>query len=291
MHDVDRLVAGIAPDPGPGMTPGARELFDEITAVAPAPRRRRFTAPFRAGTVRRRRWTTLPIVVASAAMGMLVTWMLPGSLGPLPASAALDVKRDGDYYVVTVKDLFADPELYESELKARGINISLHVAPTSRSQTGSILLLQDVDLLKAGKPVPVDGPIETIEAPGRCRSFGGCPIGLKVPVDFTKRAEITLGREAGPGERYQIPPAIGMPGEPLHCVEYANRTVAEITAVLRERGVEAEFTSFASPDQPIPGNWYVHDGVMSMADRALLLAGPEPNPAPRPVETFCPKGS
>nr|BFE83892.1 hypothetical protein GCM10020093_064930 [Planobispora longispora] len=138
-------------------------------------------------------------------MGMLVTWMLPGSLGPLPASAALDVKRDGDYYVVTVKDLFADPELYESELKARGINISLHVAPTSRSQTGSILLLQDVDLLKAGKPVPVDGPIETIEAPGRCRSFGGCPIGLKVPVDFTKRAEITLGREAGPGERYQIP--------------------------------------------------------------------------------------
>ncbi|WP_186403957.1 hypothetical protein [[Actinomadura] parvosata] len=36
MHEIDRLVAGIAPDPGPGTTPLARELFEEITA-APVP--------------------------------------------------------------------------------------------------------------------------------------------------------------------------------------------------------------------------------------------------------------
>ena len=44
MNDIDRLVAGIAADPGPGMTPGARELFDEIT-TDPGPSARPARAP------------------------------------------------------------------------------------------------------------------------------------------------------------------------------------------------------------------------------------------------------
>ncbi|MFC4060869.1 hypothetical protein ACFOWE_21410 [Planomonospora corallina] len=294
MHEIDRLVAGIAPAPGPGMTPGARELFDEITAapaVAPARRRRWWApgAPVRTAGARRRRWAALPVAAGAAALGMAVTWSLPGALGPSPASAALDIRRDGDHYVITVKDLFADPEMYERELKARGLDITLKLLPTSPTGVGSILVFNDMDRLRAGEPVPKDGPITAIEN-GPCERPGGCPTGVRVPVGFEKKAQITLGRAARPGEAYMIRPLLEMPGEPLHCVGYVNKTVAEVTAMLREHGVEPEFTSFTDAGPSVPGGWYVHDGVMAAAGRAIVLAGPEPNPAPRPVGEFCPRG-
>ncbi|GAA3130560.1 hypothetical protein GCM10010466_21510 [Planomonospora alba] len=294
MHEIDRLVAGIAPGPGPGMTPGARELFDEITAApaaAPARRRRWWApiAPVRTAGARRRRWAALPVAAGAAVLGMVATWSLPGALGPSPASAALDIKRDGDHYVITVKDLFADPEMYERELKARGLDITLKLLPTSPGGAGDIFVVNDVDRLRSGEPVPVDGPVTAV-GNGSCERPGECPTGVRVPVDFAKKAEITLGREARPGEAYMIRPLLEMPGEPLHCVGYVNKTVTEVTAMLRERGVEPEFTSSVDAGPSVPEDWYVHDGVMAAAGEAIVLAGPEPNPAPRPVGEFCPGG-
>ncbi|GGK70521.1 hypothetical protein Ppa06_35980 [Planomonospora parontospora subsp. parontospora] len=290
MHDVDRLVAGIAPDPGPGMTPGAMELFEEIT-TAPAAAPGRPAGLLRSGIPRRRRWAVLSAIGVATAAAVLASWSLPGGLGPAPASATLDIERDGDHYVITVKDLFAEPELYERELKARGLDITLKLVPTSPGGARGIYVFNDVDRLRAGEPVPADGPITTIEAPGPCERLGGCPTGLKVPVDYAKKAEVTLGREARPGEAYVIRPIIDMPGEPLHCVEYVNKTVAEVVPMLRERGVEPELTSFTASGRVPPGHWYVHDGVMSAAGEAIVLTGPEPAPNPRPVGEFCPKGS
>ncbi|MFD9947378.1 hypothetical protein ACFWYW_21835 [Nonomuraea sp. NPDC059023] len=266
MNGIDRLVAGIAPDPGPGASPLAAELMEEITAQPVPPRpafswRRRFVAPALA----------------------LMTVVLAVGLGQTPAAAALDIDRVGDHYVITVNDLFADPRVYESELRARGLRITLKLAPTSASLARSILVINDSERLRAGHQVPGKGPVTTIEAPGPCERFGGCPTGLKVPINYDKSAEIILGRRAQPGERYTLPPGIAMPGEPLHCVNYVNKSVAEVTAMLRARDVEPEFTSYGAPRSTpdAPAGWYVHDGVMSADGRALLLTGPRPRPGPQ----------
>ncbi|WP_043626625.1 hypothetical protein [Nonomuraea candida] len=285
MHEIDRLVAGIAPDPGPGMTPLARELMEEITTLpaaaqaedraeehASSPRRR-------VAGARRRWWPALPGPRRWAAVPILATLaaLLSFGVAQAPASAALDIERVGDHYVITVKDLLAAPEVYQRELRARGLDITLDLVPTSASMTGRIVVINDMERLRSGEPVPGDGPITTIDAPGPCERFAGCPVGLKVPVDFDKEAEITLGRRALPGERYTMPPGIALPGEPLHCVDYVNKSVAEISAVLRERGVTPSYISYGRPASPsAPGDWYVHDGVMSADGQALLLVGAEP---------------
>ncbi|MDP9864766.1 MULTISPECIES: hypothetical protein [Streptosporangium] len=303
MNDVDRLVAGIVPDPGPGMTPGARELFDEITAVpAVAPGRRwpRLTSARPAARGRsqgrwNRRWLSVPAVAGLAAAAMITGWVLPGGYGTAPASASLDIKRAGGYYVITVKDLYADPKMYERELNARGLDIRLLLEPTSPSIAGRMFVMSGgVEGLRQGRTVPEQDSIRTIEAPGPCSRFGGCPIGLRVPVDFKARGEILLGRVARPGERYTMPPGIDTPGEPFHCVDYVNKTVDKVRAMLRQRGVEPEFTHYGARKGEkfsMPGGWYVHDGVMSAAGEALLLAGPTANDAPRPRRASCPRGS
>lgn len=266
MHEIDRLVAGIAPDPGPGTTPIARELLEEITSV-PVPERRgsRFALP------RPRRWAAVSVLATLAAL-------LSFGVAQAPASAALDIELVDDHYVITVKNLLAEPEVYQRELRARGLDITLDLVPTSASLTGQIVVINDVDRLRSGEPVPGDGPITTIDAPGSCERFAGCPVGLKVPVDFDKRAEVTLGRRALPGERYKMPPGIALPGEPLHCVEYVNKSVAQISALLRERGVTPSYIQYGKhAAASAPGDWYVHDGVMSADGQALLLVGAEPS--------------
>ncbi|GAA2884172.1 hypothetical protein [Nonomuraea rubra] len=273
MHEIDRLVAGIAPDPGPGATPIARELLEEITSVpVPEPRRRG----------RPRRWAAVPVLATLAAL-------LSFGVAQAPASAALDIEIVDDHYVITVKDLMAEPEVYQRELRARGLDITLDLVPTSASLTGQMIVIHDLDRLRSGRPVPVEGPITTIDSPGPCERFLGCPIGVKVPVDFGKKAEITLGRRALPGERYKMPPGIAIPGEPLHCVDYVNQTVAEVSALLRERGVTPSYISYGRPAGPsAPDGWYVHDGVMSADGQALLLVGAEPSTQRSPVpESRC----
>ncbi|MFF0770747.1 hypothetical protein ACFYUK_17805 [Nonomuraea wenchangensis] len=278
MHDLDRLVASLASDAGPGMTPIGRELLEEITAhpVTASSATAQVRAPRR-----RRAWATVPALAALATL-------LSFGVAQAPASAALDIRLvDGDY-VITVKDLMAEPEVYQRELKDRGLDITLEVVATSASQAGQIFVLHDLDRLRAGEAVPAEGPITTIDAPGSCARSGGCPIGVKVPADFDKKAQITLGRPARPGEKYRMPPGIAMPGEPLHCVAYVNKSVAEVGAMLRERGVTPSYVADWQRAQPsAPAGWYVHDGVMSADGEALLLVGPEPRTVDQDAQPRC----
>ncbi|MGP4099653.1 hypothetical protein [Nonomuraea sp. KM90] len=279
MHDIDRLVAGIAPDPGPGRTPLAGELLEEITSLPPSePGPRRRWPAMRRGV---RRWVAVPVLA-------VLTAALSFGVAQAPASAALDIELVDGHYVITVNDLMADPEVYEAELRARGLDIALRLVPTSASLTGQMFVINDLDLLRSGEPVPAEGPIATIDGPGHCRRLTGCPVGLKVPVDFDKKAEVTLGRRARPGERYKMPPGIAMYGEPLHCVAYINRTVAEIRTILLDRGVTPSFISPGQGSRPsAPGDWFVHDGVMAADGQALLLVGPERRISHHPPQPGC----
>ncbi|WP_182907345.1 hypothetical protein [Microbispora sp. H13382] len=282
--DLHRLVAGIAPAPGPGMTPVALELLEEIVSgPAPAARRRRVTEAL-TGAARTilRGPRLVPAIVSLTAVLLAVGWLVPGAagIGPAPASAALDIRREGDHYVVMVRDLFAAPATYQRELRERGLDVEVRLVPTAEGS--------------AGRAIGFDGTRDTsgitvMKAPGECEWFGGCPIGFRVPVNFRGHATVLLTRTARPGERYAIVEAIDMEGRPFHCVDYVNKTVAEVLPLLRERGVRAEFTSYATKGArpSAPASWYVYEGVMVAEGQALMLVNPTPNPEPRPRDAFC----
>ncbi|MFF3670770.1 hypothetical protein [Microtetraspora malaysiensis] len=203
---IDRLVEQIAPDPGPGMTPLARELLDEITSTPAAVARSSRWRP-------RLMWSrgmwgravrTRP---AGAAGAIAVLLAATAWLGSAPASAALDIEREGDQYVVTVKDMFAEPAMYERELRARGLKIELQVVPVPSSMVGETLVLDGT---------PSSSGVSRIPAPGECRNpFSFCSIGLRIPVNYRKQVVVFLGRPARPGERYGLMTPIDLPGEPF----------------------------------------------------------------------------
>jgi hypothetical protein len=269
----------------PALDEGARELCAQITAV-----------PRNAGVARsfapRRRWRlAVPLAAGLAAVCMASTWLLPGTfgLGPRPASAALDIRRQGGYYIVTVKDLFAAPVRYQAQLRGRGLNISLKVVPMTPGSEGRLFVWdQRMNGLTDAEVRLKKDLITTIGHPGPCARPEGCPIGLRIPVAFDGRASIYLGRKARPGENYQDPMELNAPGAPLHCVAYVRKTVDQVRALLRHHGVsDVTFTAGRRTQASVPGSWYVHDGVLSGPGRALLLVAPtlERPDVPGPVVT------
>jgi hypothetical protein len=292
-RDIDGLITQIAPDPGPGPTAGARELFDEITATdakAAVPE----TAPHAARRIRRR--FAPPLVAVLAAAAVAVSWLLPGGLGvgPRPASA-LDIRQEGGYYVVTVKQLFADPQRYEAELRSRGLDISLTVEPVSPGMEGMVAppFDQRYNGLSFEQIARRKDLISSIQRPGACAASFRCTIGLKVPVGYKGKAHIMLGRKGRPGERFHAFGMLNNPGEPLQCVTYVNKTVAEVRPMLAAGHVT--IATFAVPLKGsrtwVPGDWYVHEGWLTQPGKALLVAAPTRNLTPSPMRESCPKGS
>ncbi|MEV0351605.1 hypothetical protein AB0H88_38035 [Nonomuraea sp. NPDC050680] len=271
-NDLHRIVSAIAPDPGPGLVPGARELMNAIMdtepAAAPAPVRRR-----------RLSWRiALPAAPVIVATVTVLGWTtgLPG-FGPRPV-AALDIKQEDGYYVVQVKDVYADPENYEAQLRAVGLDVSLRVIPATPGLVGRILATDGQEVVDQ---------IKTIDRPGPCDKVGGCPIGLKIPVGYAGSAYISLGREARPGESFQSGTSISALGEPLHCVPHLNKTVAEVRALLKERGIAIRGFYVADPRRgsggeetsSVPDSWYVQGGYLDMPGKATIFAFSAPMPA------------
>ncbi|MEV0422801.1 hypothetical protein [Streptosporangium canum] len=284
--NVDEVVKNLAPDPGPGLTPVAQEMMNKIMDAEPAPT---------ALPTPRRKWrplVALPIAAAVIAAG----WVVPSILSATPASA-LDIKEEGGYYVIEVKDLYADPEVYESQLRGVGLDISLRLVPATPSLVGDI---------SAASPVPggsiypntIDTigrqkEIETVNQPGQCDRRTGCPIGLRIPKDFAGSAEVTLGREGRPGEEYQIITGFDSPGEPLHCVPFYNKPAGEVRALLKDRGLDIQEFSITGPawwegtagdKEPetkasVPDSMHVTGGYLTMAGKATLQVSDAELPA------------
>ncbi|WP_146607521.1 hypothetical protein [Spongiactinospora gelatinilytica] len=137
----------------------------------------------------------------------------------------------------------------------------------------------------------IDDRIKTIGRRGTCRKWGEvCPIGLKIPMNYRGRTEVTLGRAARPGEKYDVMAPIGGPGE-LHCVPYVGRRVRSVGELLRERGVTSlAYSTGGKRRSQVPGDWYVHEGTLTAPDAALLLVGPDRTPrdtGPKTTGDFC----
>jgi hypothetical protein len=282
-QDIDRLIVGIAPDPGPGLTGGARDLLAEITAL-PVPT----AAPVR-------RWRpriALPLVAALAMTAVALSWILPG-LGTRPASAALDIRREGGYYVVTVRDIFASPQLYQAQLRSKHLDITLRVVPVSPSVEGGIFPQFEKRYIGLTSEEITRRPdlIAPIHTPGACTFEPRCTIGVKIPVGYQGHADIRLGRKGRPRERYEGFGQLSNPGEPLQCRKFVNKTFDQVRAMLGARGVTITviYVPLRGVRPSVPGSWYVHEGWLSEQGKAVVVAAPTPNPTPFPLpDSGCP---
>ncbi|MFE0155817.1 hypothetical protein ACFWY5_52395 [Nonomuraea sp. NPDC059007] len=264
--DIDQIVTRLAPPAGPGLTEGAHDLMNEIMTLSAAPAKSRVS----------RKRIVLPGIATVAAGALAAAWFLGPAAQP---AAALDIRREGDHYVIEVKDLYADPGKYEEQLRAAGLNISLRVIPSSPGGVGRIF------------PTAKDGPeprylteFEQIQGTGECRKVDGCPIGIKIPVSYRGAADVTLSREARPGEPVMSSGSFDEPDEPMNCVPYLNKTVAEVRELLAQRGWSVGAyqvpTGEEEPDEraSVPDGWYVTGGYVTHGGRVDLFTDSEPMP-------------
>ncbi|MCK2213542.1 hypothetical protein MF672_007000 [Actinomadura sp. ATCC 31491] len=264
-QDVERVVARLAAPPVTGVSAGARELMHEIMAgppepVRPRPRRR---LPLR---------LAVPAGALLAAGAVAATWLLPAA----PA-AALDIKEENGYYVIQIKDLYANPKLYEQQLRALGLKVTLRVVPATAAYERLVFPTSpDHEYLDE---------IKGIYPPGPCGRLDGCPVGVKIPTTFAGVADIAVSRKARPGEKYQNVTEFNAKGEPLHCVPYLDRSVAEVRALLAGRGVrvsEYSVAELARNDDgsdlraSVPDDWHVQGGFLTEPGVATLSVSETP---------------
>ncbi|WP_187414745.1 hypothetical protein [Nonomuraea sp. PA05] len=262
------VVSRFAAPPVTSVSEGARELMHQIMADTPAPE-----------PARSRRRPGLRVAIPAGALlaaGAVAAtpWLLPAS----PA-AALDIKQEGGYYVIEIKDLYANPKVYERELRSAGLDVTLRVIPATAAFEHMVF------------PTSPDNrhltEIKSIYPPGPCEKLGGCAIGMKIPKDFAGTADIAVHRKARPGEKYQSVTTFSAKGEPMHCVPYLNKTVAEVLPLLKERGVRvneySDSTLVGNDDgsdmrTSVPGTWHVDGGALTEPGVAFLSVSEEPMP-------------
>ncbi|MET7463446.1 hypothetical protein [Nonomuraea sp. NPDC005501] len=271
--NLDDVVERLAPAPVPAapLTPLAREMMNEIMDAEPAPAARP-----------RRRWRPLVALPVAAALAA-AAWIVPSALNSTPA-AALDVKEEGGYFVIAVKDLYASPKVYEAQLKSLGLNVDLRVVPATPAFEGELSM--DTPDWKPMTPFPYRDKIMSIDRPEGCVGVGRtCPIGLKIAKDFTGSAGVRLGRAARPGEQYEISGSLTAVREPMNCVPFYGRPVGEVRAELKKRGVTVDEYAIRKPGQrgkdaqvttSVPDSMYVRWGGLRSYGHAVLVVSVEP---------------
>lgn len=263
------------------------DLAAQITAVAPATApERRAAASGQGRSVRKGRWLFGIPVAAALAIALLVVTSLgrpgqrvgPVTVGPPAAQAqALSFSRHGGAIIVRVRDPLADPARYRAEFARHHLRITLTLVPASPSLVGTVVYLS--------------GDITPITAHGKCYTGGGgaaCPVGVRVPASFHGSAQVVFGRAARPGEQYESSASAFAPGEVLHGMRVTGRTVAQVLAALRHRGVSVPLfdvmrRGYARHLRSVPGTWFVYDAVPWAPQQVMLFAGPartQPNQGP-----------
>ena len=188
---------------------------------------------------RPRRLRSLP-AVAAAIVAVVAAASMYGTLRPSPAAAGIEIRQEGEWLVATVTDLNAKPEEMRRAFLASGLDVDLKLVPASPSRVGTIVALVDDGSV---------GGIDSLNAPG-CAETGCGPLGVRIPMSYRGHAEITLGREAKPGEAYVSVTSALAPGEALHCSGLIDLRVRDAATELARRGVKALWNV-----EVRPGRW------------------------------------
>ncbi|SPL89315.1 unnamed protein product [[Actinomadura] parvosata subsp. kistnae] len=214
----------------------------------------------------------IPVAAAVAA----AAWAVPNLLTTAPA-AALDIKDDGGFWVIEVNDLYANPKVYETQLRNAGLNVRLRLVPAAPSRVGGVAPTA-AEGQQPGTRYPYEDKVQTLDPDG-CTEQRTCHIGLKIAKDFTGDADLLLGRAAKPGEPIQWGGPFDTRGEPMHCVPYRNKHVSEVRAEMGRRGLTIDaFDVDGKIERSVPDSMYVTGGYMSKGGMATLFVDDEPEP-------------
>ena len=140
-------------------------------------------------------------VVAVAAGAVAVPGMLGTGTAPVASytGSAIDVVREGDFFVARIKDPLADSARYADAFRALGKDVDIELVPVSPRLVGRVLQASldgagqaSTDLVPTGA-----GPVDCVAQPGRCTLV------VRISADTTGPVRYLLGRVALPGESYQ----------------------------------------------------------------------------------------
>lgn len=181
---------------------------------------------------------------------------------------------DSGYIIATVTDPFAAQSSLNAAFKAAGLDIVVTLVPASPSAVGTVVALS----LGAG--------IQTLYG-GTCVEGGaGCPIGLKIPRDFTGKAFITLGRPAETGESYTVTNSAFTPGESLHCSALLGAQVQTALPALAADKITTEWSHVSGANNntvvdntPPPATYYIWGATPVSAGTVRFDTQPTPLPA------------
>ncbi|MFI7690105.1 hypothetical protein ACIBQ6_13605 [Nonomuraea sp. NPDC049655] len=293
-HDPARHVQARPGD----LTATLETILGDSAPVSAKPRRRWI----------RRRWLALvPVTVVLVGMAIALPVLLqPREVGPFivgPAKA-LAFAKNGDYIDVRIVDPDADPRRFREDFAAHGLNVTLTMEPASPSLVGTLVSVsapqRTVTFHADGFTIdgePGDNRIKLIKGTDCGRTW--CQAGVSIPVSLRSPFELISGRPARPGERYELTGDPTARGEILEGADLANRTVAEVKALLRERGATVESYHQAPPEpfprdgagwdytahvlrpESVPDAWYVHEALGSHeTNRVKLVVAPRPSAHP-----------
>ena len=127
------------------------------------------------------------------------------------ANSAIEVTREGRFFVARIKDPLADRALYVEAFRAVGKDVTIELVPVSPSLVGR--------LLEAGGSRGTFGEVSTeLVSSGPewvdcALQPASCTMVIRISADTTSAVHYKLGRAARPGEAYQDP-AVDAGGPP-----------------------------------------------------------------------------
>jgi hypothetical protein len=254
--DLDQLLRDANPlqevDPLPPAQ--SRQLIDLAVARAPQDRHRS-------------RGRSLALAAGVVGVLTVSASALTTALAPPPASAGIELTREGDHYRVTITDPERDADELTAALRSYGFDIRLELVPASPSLVGSIIggsFAEGTDDIEELNPVP-------------CLASRGCEVGFRVPVDWQGEAALAIARQPRPDEDYASTTSSFDAGEALACLHGRGQLVDDLLPVLARRGLGYEWRS-DSGEQPEGEyrDWYVDDVFPRNGDEVFLFVTPTP---------------
>lgn len=286
-HDIDAATRSLAPgtDAVGRISPAAwSELSENITAATAD----HVTATAGVGspasegrviTLEKRRQQRSLILVA--AVSLLIAGVIAATVVRQPAQdqpQALSFSEHGGKVTVRVVDPNADPKRYNADFKTMGLDVTVKMVPVSPPYVGkwaSHATWESDAMDKIRRLEPGEKCSGTLNA-----SDPGCQDGLEIDRSIEGRVEIDFGRAAKPGEMYwRTSSSATEPGEAMEGMKILNRTVAEVLAEIKAKGLKV--SAFLSGKQPrfdssdtAPDNWYVHGATAHAPGEVQLFVGP-----------------
>lgn len=187
---------------------------------------------------RRAAWNVRRLLVTGVATALLAGGIVVGSSvfgtpDEVYAGEAVTIDRDGDDYVFYFTKGDPDSEALQKVFRAVGLDITVTLVPVSPRDPFPYHELVRKE----------DGRSRVVYQSTECAErIEGCLGSMRISDDLPKGAELRMGRPARPGERYEVPVDATLSGETLAGVPVEGKTVAEITRVLKGRGLKARYT-------------------------------------------------